>query len=68
MSNITHEEFASAVAATILSVHHLYREVARLIEGLRNALGEEPGALIPVRGSTFGKSGLNPTRVVVLDA
>ena len=68
MSDITREEFASAVATTISSVHHLYREVARLIKGLRDALSEEPGALIPVRGSAIGKSGLNPTRVVVRDA
>ena len=68
MSDITREEFASAVAATISSVHHLYREVARLIEGLRDALSEEPGALIPVRGSAIGKSRLNPTGFVVRDA
>ena len=68
MSDITREGFASAVAATIASVHHLYREVARLNVELREALGEEPGALISVRGSSFGKSGLNPTRVVIRDA
>ena len=68
MSDITREEFASAVAATISSVHHLYREVTRLIEGLRDALSEEPGALIPVRGSAVGKSRLNPARFVVRDA
>ena len=68
MSDITREEFASAVAATISSVHHLYREVARLIEGLRDALSEEPDALIPVRGSAFGKSRLDPTRFVIRDA
>ena len=68
MSDITREGFASAVAATIASVHHLYREVARLNVELREALSEEPGALISVRGSSFGKSGLNPTRVVIRDA
>ncbi len=68
MSDITREEFASAVAATTSSVHHLYREVTRLIEGLRDALSEEPGALIPVRGSAVGKSRLNPARFVVRDA
>ena len=68
MSDITREEFASAVAATISSVYHLYREVARLNKELRDDLSEEPGALTPVRGSAVGKSGLNPTRVVVRDA
>lgn len=37
MNNITREEFTSAVAATITSVHHLYREVARLDVELRQA-------------------------------
>ena len=50
MSDITREEFASAVAATISSVHHLYREVTRLIEGLRDALSEEPARLFPCAG------------------
>ena len=68
MSDITREGFTSAVAATIASVHHLYREVARLNVELREALNEEPGALISVRGSSFGKSGLNLTRVVIRDA
>ena len=68
MSDTTREEFASAVAATISSVQHLYREVARLIEDLRDALGEEPGALIRVRGSADGKSRLNPRGFVIRDA
>ena len=65
MSDITRENFASAVAATISSVHHLYREVERLNKELRDALNEE---LIPVRGSAYGKSRLNPTGFVVRDA
>ena len=68
MSDITREGFASAVAATIASVHHLYREVARLNVELREALSEEPGALISVRGSSFGKPRVNPTRFVIRDA
>ena len=68
MSDTTREEFASAVAAAISSVHHLYREVERLIAELREALGEEPGALIRVRGSADGKSRLNPKGFVVRDA
>lgn len=68
MNNITREEFASAVAATITSVHHLYREVARLNVELREALSEEPGALVSVRGSSFGKPRINPRRFVIRDA
>ena len=68
MSDTTREEFASAVAATISSVQHLYREVERLIEELRAALVEEPGALIRVGGSADGKSRLKSTRFVVRDA
>ena len=68
MSDITREGFASAVAATIASVHHLYREVVRLNVELREALSEEPGALISVRGSSFGKPRVNPTRFVIRDA
>lgn len=64
MSNITREEFASAVAAAISSVQHLYREVDRLIIGLRDMLGEEPNPLIPVRG-TLGKSSRDQSRLVI---
>ena len=68
MSDITRETFRSAVAATITSVQHLYREVSRLNVELREALNEEPGALIPVRGSSYGKPRINPTRFVIRDA
>lgn len=68
MNDIAREEFASAVAATITSVHHLYREVARLNVELREALSEEPSALVPMRGSSFGKPRVNPTRFVIRDA
>ena len=64
MSNITREEFASAVAAAISSVQHIYREVDHLIVGLRDILAEEPNALIPVRG-TLGKSGRSQSRLVI---
>src|ERR1035441_6417369 len=57
MSNsITREEFASAVASTITSVHHLYREVDRLITGLRDRLVEEPDSL-PFLAGVFSKAG-----------
>jgi hypothetical protein len=64
MSDITREQFASAVAAAISSVQHLYREVDRLIVGLRDALAKEPNPLAPMRG-TLGKGGRDQTRLVV---
>lgn len=64
MSEITREEFASAVSAAITSVHHLYKEIDRLMVGLRDALAEEPSALVPLRG-TFSKAGRDPGRLVV---
>jgi hypothetical protein len=64
MSDITREEFAAAVAAAVSSVHHLYREVDRLIVGLRDALAAEPCPLTPVRG-TLGKSGRDQGRFVI---
>jgi len=64
MSSITREEFASAVAAAISSVQHLYREVDCLIVGLRDMLAEEPNSLIPVRG-TLGKSNRDQSRLVI---
>jgi len=64
MSDITRDEFASAVAAAISSVQHLYREVDHLIVGLRDMLAEEPNSLIPVRG-TLGKSGRSQSRLVI---
>lgn len=64
MSNISREQFASAVDAAISSVHHLFREVDRLIVGLRESLAEEPSPLTLVRG-TLGKSGRDPARLVM---
>lgn len=64
MSTLSREEFASAVAAAISSVHHLYREINHLIVGLREMLEEEPHSLKPVRG-TLGKFGGNLSRLVV---
>jgi hypothetical protein len=65
MSNtITREEFASAVASTITSVHHLYREVDRLITGLRDRLVEEPDSL-PFLAGVFSKAGPSQTRRII---
>ncbi|WP_348263275.1 hypothetical protein P8935_01660 [Telmatobacter sp. DSM 110680] len=65
MSNtITREEFASAVASTIASTHHLYREVDRLITGLRDRLAEEPNSLAFLAG-VFGKAGRDQTRRII---
>lgn len=64
MDEITREQFASAVSAAISSVHHLYREVDRLIAGLRDTLAEEPSPLTSIRG-TLGKAGRDPGRLVM---
>jgi hypothetical protein len=65
MSNtITREEFASAVGSTISSVYHLYREIDRLITGLRERLTEEPDSL-PFLVGVFSKAGSSKTRRVI---
>ena len=65
MSNtVTREQFASAVASAISSVHHLYREVDRLMSGLRDRLADEPDSLSPV-SLTFAKAGRDQTRLMV---
>jgi len=63
-SSVTREQFASAVASAISSVHHLYREVDRLMSGLRDRLADEPASLSPV-SLTFAKAGRDQTRIVV---
>jgi hypothetical protein len=64
VNDISREQFASAVTAAVSSVHHLYREVNRLIFGLRDLLGEPPESLVPVSG-TLARSGRDQTRLVV---
>lgn len=65
MSNtITREEFASAVASAISSIHHLYREVDRLITGLRERLVEEADPLSFLVG-VFSKAGPSQTRRII---
>lgn len=64
MNTITREEFAAAVAAAISSLHHVYREVDRLLVGIREGLAEDPEPLMAVRG-TFQKSGRDPGRLIV---
>jgi hypothetical protein len=65
MSNtITREEFASAVASTISSTYHFYREVDRLITGLRDRLVEEPDSLSFLVG-VFSKAGSSQTRRII---
>jgi len=63
-STITREEFASAVASAITSVHHLYREVDRLITGLCAQLAEEPDSLVLLPG-VFRKAGPSQTRRII---
>jgi len=56
MTDITREQFASAVAAAVSSVHHVYRALDRLLLELRQSLAEPPTPLVYVHG-TVGKSG-----------
>jgi hypothetical protein len=62
MSDVTREQFASAVTAAVSSMHHLYREVHHLIAGLRAALAQPPSPLAAVRG-TGGKGSRDQTRL-----
>src|ERR1700734_1330203 len=65
MSNtMTRKEFASAVVSTISSIHHFYREVDRLITGLRDRLAEQPDSLKLLPG-VFTKAGQNETRRII---
>ena len=64
MSSVNREQFASAVASAISSVQHLYREIDRLIVGVREMLSEAPDSLVPVPG-TLGKLGHNQGRFVI---
>jgi len=61
---IAREEFASAVASAISSVHHLYREVDRLIIGIKDRLEEEGDPLSFLAG-VFSKAGPSQTRRVI---
>jgi hypothetical protein len=63
-SAVTREDFASAVASAISSIHHLYREVDRLITGLRDRLAEEPDSLA-LLGGVFSKAGRDQTRRII---
>lgn len=49
-ADLTREGFSSAVAATIGSVHHLYREIGRLYVALREALQSEPDPFLVLGG------------------
>lgn len=64
MSDITREQFAEAVAAAISSVHHLYREVYRLMSGLRDDLADAEPSFRVMRGSLL-KGGRDHTRLVI---
>lgn len=64
MTAVTPEQFAESVAAAIAGVQHLYRELDRLLVGLRDGLAEEPQSLAPVRGATV-KSSKDQGRLVI---
>src|SRR5262249_45105411 len=64
----TRTEFADAVGAAIAGVRHFYREVDRLVAGIRDALRSEPEPLKVMRGSTGkGSSAKQHGRVVLRD-
>jgi hypothetical protein len=63
-STVTREQFASAVSSAISSIHHLYREVDRLVSGLREHLAEEPNSLTMISG-TFSKGSRDQARLIV---
>jgi len=63
-STVTREQFASAVSSAISSIHHLYREVGRLMSGLREHLAEGPESLIYVSGS-FTKVRKDQTLLII---
>jgi hypothetical protein len=65
MSDLTSDQFRSAVAAAISGVEHLYREVDLLVARLREHLAEEPEPLTLKRG-TLGKSGKEDSKRVVV--
>ena len=48
--SITRAEFQEAVASTLASIHHFYREVGRLYVSLRDSLQAEPNPLVAVGG------------------
>jgi hypothetical protein len=68
MADITREQFATAVSTAITSVRHLYREIDRLIVGLRDELAAPPLPLEPIRntfGKGFGKGSGEQARLVM---
>ena len=66
MEGLSRTEFADAVGAAIASVRHFYREVDRLVSGIKEALREEPDPLKVVRGSTGKGSAAKQQGRVVL--
>ena len=64
MSEITREQFAAAVVASVSSVQHLYRALDRLMVELREALADPPTALVPIPFTT-GKSSKDAGRLVL---
>jgi hypothetical protein len=65
MSDLTREQFQTAVAAAIAGVEQLYRELDLLIARLREELAEEPEPLVLKRG-TLGKAGKEDSKRVVV--
>jgi hypothetical protein len=64
VSSLDRIQFAAAVAAAISGVHHLYREVDRLIASLQESIGKAPDSLAIVR-ATLRKSDADRDRLVI---
>ena len=65
MSSIARQEFASAVAAAVVSVQHLSREVDGVLVGLREALAEDDPPLAPLRGTLVRTGKVGSGRLVL---
>ncbi len=61
---VSREQFREAVASTVGSVHHFYREVARLYTALREAIQSEPDPFMAL-GGYAAKASNDPDRTLV---
>jgi hypothetical protein len=65
MTEITREQFASAVAAAVSSVYHLFRQVDRLVDELRSGLADGSEPLTPLPGTLGKLSGRSSARMML---
>ena len=67
MTDVSREEFAKAIAATLESVEHLYKEIDLLFTGLRTDLSDLTNPLGLVSASRIGKTKRRDGRVIFHD-